>query len=204
MEKLTQQKPQFEPNGLKPKRAEMQLRLLDQNISQRDLNAIVDAEKKCGLDMPFSRNDVANMLGSKFYQGYGLYDHNKLAGYCFLAQNIYKSFEAYIFDIGVCPKYQGKGVGTELLCKAVSHYLTTNKHIGKYIGRVRLDVALDNQRALNLYQKMGFTEDDLRPLSGYGNQVMSVGKSDFLHNANDYLQNHGYTTYTTTENTLTK
>ncbi len=202
MEKLSQL--QFNQQGLKPKRAEMQLRLLDQNISKQDMAAIVNAEKNCGLEMSFTRYDIANMLGSKYYQGYGLYSHNKLAGYCFLAQNIYKNFEAYIFDIGVCPKYQGKGVGTELLCKAMSHYLVTNKKIGKYIGRVRLDVAVDNQRALNLYQKLGFVEDDLCPLSGYGNQVMSVGKTDFLHNANAYLQDHGFTTYTSHENTLTR
>ncbi len=182
----------------------MQLRILDQNLAMRDLAAIEDTEQSYPGENMYTKDDIMATLRSRFYQCYGVYDRDQLAGYCFMAQNFYQNHEAYISNIGVCPTYQGKGVGTELLCKAVSHYLAMNKAANNYLARVRLDVELTNHRALNLYQKMGFVVDDFQPMAGVGNQVMSVGKTDFLRNANAYLQDHGYTTYTAPANTMTK
>jgi ribosomal protein S18 acetylase RimI-like enzyme len=56
----------------------------------------------------------------------------------------------YIQNLSVDPEHRGKGIGTQLLEYASSH------SIEKGIQSLYLDVDLENSKARNLYERMGF------------------------------------------------
>ncbi len=57
---------------------------------------------------------------------------------------------ATLSDIAVYPEYQGKGYGTTLISYCINHALEEGKPL------LDLDVEAHNNRALNLYMKLGF------------------------------------------------
>ena len=54
--------------------------------------------------------------------------------------------------MGLIKDYRGRGLGTQLLTKALKH----SKEIG--LEKIELSVYTDNTAAIKLYKKMGFTE----------------------------------------------
>jgi ribosomal protein S18 acetylase RimI-like enzyme len=72
----------------------------------------------------------------------------KLGGYITvnkIKQNNYLYFGGFF----VRPQYQGKGIGTIALLRLIQSYQSVN---------IRLDVDVDNARAIKLYKKLGFEE----------------------------------------------
>ncbi|MDF2985936.1 MAG: acetyltransferase [Eubacterium sp.] len=61
--------------------------------------------------------------------------------------------EGYIFGFAVKPELRGKGYGREILSLALNQFLS------EQITTVFLEVAVENERALNLYKSCGFKED---------------------------------------------
>lgn len=58
--------------------------------------------------------------------------------------------EYYISNLAVAPDFQGKGIGTFLLKRALSRAVEMG------LGRCALSVEVDNARALRLYERLGF------------------------------------------------
>ena len=63
---------------------------------------------------------------------------------------------AELYNISVDPRYQGQGVGRMLL----NHMLRRSQMMP--IERVFLEVRVSNQRAINLYESVGFTRVSVR------------------------------------------
>lgn len=96
------------------------------------------------------------MAGSPFVDGYIFEYNGEIAGYALLS--ITYSNEAgghmlWIEEVYILPEYQGKGFGKELLAFIEKTY-------EKRVVRIRLEVEKSNQRAVSLYEKIGFTELD--------------------------------------------
>ncbi|OLS21000.1 MAG: Mycothiol acetyltransferase [Candidatus Heimdallarchaeota archaeon LC_3] len=66
------------------------------------------------------------------------------------------SESGYIADITVNTDFQGKGIGKYLLSKALLNLKSKGCH------RVKLHVTKDNKKAVNLYEKLGFTIEKYR------------------------------------------
>ncbi len=63
-----------------------------------------------------------------------------------------KKKEGFIMDVGVHPHYQGKGLGKLLLSIVMKRYFDELKY-----DSIELAVSKTNQRAKNIYEKLGFT-----------------------------------------------
>jgi ribosomal protein S18 acetylase RimI-like enzyme len=68
----------------------------------------------------------------------------------------------YFAIIAVDPDYRGQGIGTFILENGVELAIDNNKK------RVVLDVDMDNQGALRLYQRFGFVEFNKKSFSLFG------------------------------------
>ncbi|KHD86815.1 GNAT family N-acetyltransferase [Bacillus ginsengihumi] len=67
----------------------------------------------------------------------------------------------YIDTVAVHPQYRGKGIGTELIHHA-------EHAAGQYgFSKVSLNVAHDNVRAKQLYQRLGYEEEKIKQINGH-------------------------------------
>ncbi|MHA1984790.1 MAG: GNAT family N-acetyltransferase [Candidatus Hodarchaeales archaeon] len=73
-----------------------------------------------------------------------------LIGYCFIT--IIDKTSGFILDIGITPKFRGKGLGKYLITNSLLNLLKINPDV----NQVELAVTLLNKPAINLYQKLGF------------------------------------------------
>lgn len=80
---------------------------------------------------------------------YGAFTNGEMAGYCFFK---YFEKEIPIIAIGVCDKYQNRGIGRNLLQFALNEAKAANKK------GVRLTTFKDNFRAQHLYRSVGFID----------------------------------------------
>ncbi len=64
--------------------------------------------------------------------------------------------EGHILNFGVAAEHQNKGIGTRLLQHALSYAIKKSAQI------VWLEVRRSNQKAISLYEKIGFSEVSLR------------------------------------------
>ncbi len=181
MEKLSVQRP-MNPNALKTNHAKTELRLLDQFIAQQDLDAIEAVEQRRGTSAALSRDKIMQSLSSRSDQWYGTYHHDELVGFCMI--DALDRYEANLNNIGVCLEHQGQGFGTDLLGKAVTDYLQRNNQSGRYLDRVKLYVFPNNQRAIKLFKKFGFQNDD------FCRFLMSVRQDDFMVHAHQFAPNN--------------
>ena len=65
--------------------------------------------------------------------------------------------ESHLINIAIDPTHQGKGFGKQLLEQVIFQ----NKTIGVKI--ISLEVRASNETAINLYEKIGFSKDAIRP-----------------------------------------
>ena len=97
-------------------------------------------------------NDVENCINDNPYlDGYIIEDSGKIQGYSMVAKSFSTEFGKpciWIEDIYVKEECRGSGVGQALI-----EFIT-----GKYSDCIfRLEVEEENQRAINLYKKTGFS-----------------------------------------------
>lgn len=96
-----------------------------------------------------------SLLSSSFSWGLIAYANEKAAGFV-LVQAVVD--EAEILTIAVDPLYQNQGWGLRLL-------MTLKKElISKGIKKISLEVAVNNEKAIYLYEKVGFLTVGRRPL----------------------------------------
>jgi len=104
-----------------------------------------------GSDEIFS-NDIENCIGgSPYVEGYVIEDSNDIQGYMMIAKSYSTEFGKpciWLEDIYIKDAYRGLGLG-----RAFIEFITK-----KYTDCIfRLEVEEENERAVGLYKKCGFT-----------------------------------------------
>ena len=104
-----------------------------------------------GSDEIFS-NDIENCIsGSPYVEGYVIEDSNNIQGYMMIAKSYSTEFGKpciWIEDIYIKDEFRGLGLGTAFI-----EFITD-----KYTDCIfRLEVEEENERAVGLYEKCGFT-----------------------------------------------
>lgn len=104
-----------------------------------------------GSDEIFS-NDIENCINaSPYLEGYVIEDCKEIQGYAMVARSFSTEFGKpciWIEDLYIKDEHRGLGLGNMLM-----NFITT-----KYMDCIfRLEVEEENERAVNLYKKSGFT-----------------------------------------------
>ena len=97
-------------------------------------------------------NDIDNCVGDNpFIEGFVLEDSNGIQGYAMVAKSYSTEFGktcVWIEDLYVTEDHRGLGLGTSLLQFITDHYTDCI---------FRLEVEEENERAVRLYEKCGFS-----------------------------------------------
>lgn len=124
-----------------------------QPLSQADAEEIADKWKYQApydfYDMTADPEDYAELIDEKARAGryFQVIRNGVFFGFCVLE----KKADALELGLGMNPAYLGQGMGTAFY-QAIEKYIEENFSITK----ISLCVANFNQRAINVYQKMGF------------------------------------------------
>ncbi len=92
-------------------------------------------------------------IQAKNYEFTGLFKYNMFT-YTRIGSIYYDGTNGLIHRLGIQNEFQGKGIGYLFL----KHVLDDLKN--KHISTAKLYVSNDNHRAINLYKKCGFVEQD--------------------------------------------
>ncbi len=111
-----------------------------------------DAVLSNGSEEIFS-NDIDNCVNDNPYlEGYIVEDGEEVQGYAMVAKSFSTEFGKpciWIEDLYVKEPFRGYGIGSQML-----QYISK-----KFAGCIfRLEVEAENQRAIRVYEKCGFTE----------------------------------------------
>ena len=122
-----------------------------QELQTSDIPLLVEYERKNSL-IPWSERLFSSSFQTQLHRCFGLYDHHQCVAY--LVVKIVAR-EAEILLVGVAPEHQGKGLGRLLLSTWLEqlHYL---------VDHIFLEVRESNQRAIHLYESIGFNNVGLR------------------------------------------
>ncbi|WP_027940946.1 ribosomal protein S18-alanine N-acetyltransferase [Amycolatopsis taiwanensis] len=125
-------------------------------LRRKDITRCVELEKRLFVgDDPWSARAFHSELDAGNYY-LSAYDEDVLIGYAGLAVvGRPGDFEASVHTVGVDPAYQGQGIGTALLRGLLTRADELN-------APVFLEVRTDNDRAVGLYERHGFTRIGLR------------------------------------------
>ncbi|RDW17595.1 GNAT family N-acetyltransferase [Oceanobacillus arenosus] len=89
-------------------------------------------------------------------------EYNQLVGYFCIGKSAqvpagvqYGAYKEDFIDVGIGmkPEFTGKGMGSEFFAQILEFIEAQNKN-----GAIRLTVATFNERAINLYEKLGFVK----------------------------------------------
>lgn len=98
------------------------------------------------------QNDVDNCLGdSPYLEGYVFEENGQLLGYAMLAKSYSTEFGKpciWIEDLYLKPENRGQGIGAAFLAFAAKSYPD---------AILRLEAEEENEHAIHVYQKAGFT-----------------------------------------------
>lgn len=126
-------------------------------LRRKDIPRCVEIERKLFAgDDPWSARAFHSELDAGGYYIGAYTDDDELVGYAGLATaGRPGDFESSVHTIGVDEAYQGLGLGTGLLRALLAR-------ADELSAPVFLEVRTDNQRALELYARHGFTRIGLR------------------------------------------
>ena len=119
---------------------------ISENYNHSIEKGILLAQQELEEDLPFNVATIDHYLMcieintevDTILIGYLWYNHNK------------NKISAFIYDFYIFPEYQNKGYGTATV-KALEKRLSYDG-----VKEIKLRVAFENNRALNLYKKIGF------------------------------------------------
>lgn len=98
-------------------------------------------------------SDIDNCVNDNPYlEGYVIVSEDEILGYIMLAKSFSTEFGKsciWLEDIYVKDGYRGKGLGEKLMNFVIDKYSASSI--------IRLEVEEENERALNLYKKSGFS-----------------------------------------------
>ncbi len=124
------------------------------NLSLEDLDAVIRLERATFPSDAWSRESMAAELASPTGYYIGLFDAD-LVGYAGLS-TIPGSFSSDIQTIAVVQAQRGKGLGRKL----VEALISQARRLGS--EQIMLEVRIDNEPAIKLYQSFGFERIDVR------------------------------------------
>ncbi|MFI4919223.1 MAG: GNAT family N-acetyltransferase [Legionellales bacterium] len=101
-------------------------------------------QKKSNNDVP---DRFQHLVGNRSYHIVIAYQNNQPIGKAHLR---WDAHGATLSDIAIMPSLQGQGLGTALITHCINFALSEGK------PTINLDVETHNQRALNLYTRLGF------------------------------------------------
>ena len=117
--------------------------------NKNHLADILLIEKK-SFQNPWSYTSFSNELNSKVASNWVYLKELKVSGYIF-GWNIDSDY--YINNIAVSPNYRRRGIAVKLLNNIIKKLNLEN---------IYLEVSRINQKAISLYEKMGFKENGIR------------------------------------------
>lgn len=117
-----------------------------------DVNDVFDIEKQCFLT-PWTPNLIVAELEKPDYVAFAAVDGGKVCGYVFASCVL---GEGEIERIAVTENMRRKGIGDELMRLAMQKLALSGAQT------VFLEVRSDNDKAINLYKKHGFTAVGIR------------------------------------------
>ncbi|WP_311407426.1 GNAT family N-acetyltransferase [Liquorilactobacillus uvarum] len=86
---------------------------------------------------------------------YTFSDTQKTIGYLWFAKNPVQEEDAFIYDFAIDSEFQNRGFGTQAMAKV----LVEARNLG--FKKIGLHVFGSNQRAIHVYQKLGFITTDI-------------------------------------------
>ena len=104
-------------------------------------------------EMYFERTFAEMMRSDVYVEGYLLLDGKEAAGYAVVSKTFSQEaggMAAWLEEVYIRPKHQGKGIGTAFFVEWEKSH--------PEIVRQRLEVERDNDRAIRLYESLGFSE----------------------------------------------
>ncbi|WP_041542954.1 ribosomal protein S18-alanine N-acetyltransferase [Oceanimonas sp. GK1] len=120
-------------------------------LTPADLDAMTALEHSAHVH-PWSRGLLAEAFGERYFSG-SLWHQGELLGY-FIADRVLD--ESTLMNICVAPRWQGRGLGRQLL----EHYFARCRALG--LGWLWLEVRASNRSALGLYVATGYEESGRR------------------------------------------
>jgi len=133
------------PNSIKEKLSNTGLIL--QPATKKNMPELVKIDQQCFAESHGFELRVAKLLDDDEYRILLALVENEIIGKIHLH---FHDNQMTIYDFAVLPCYQGQGFGQAILKKAI------NISIDKGSTEVNLDVEINNQKALMLYEKCGF------------------------------------------------
>lgn len=118
-------------------------------MRQADVDQVFAIEKRVQTH-PWTKKQFEEAVDQ--YQCHVIEHQNEVVAFC-LMQPVLD--EANLLLMAVDPKHQGKGLGTQILEKAISD-------LGDSCVQIFLEVRESNRAAIGLYEKTGFHQIDLR------------------------------------------
>jgi ribosomal protein S18 acetylase RimI-like enzyme len=117
---------------------------------------------------------VKFIVGQNLSQYFAIED-GEVVGWCDIIPKSYEGLtHVGVLGMGILKEYRGKGLGTQLLEKAIEHAKLNG------IEKVELDVYESNLSAVALYKKLGFTVEGKRKngrkLDGKYDHIVLMGK----------------------------
>lgn len=126
--------------------------MLKRKATLKDVEAIAQLDLACFGGEAWSRQQIEGSLDLDTTEGWGVFDDAQLVSFYLLQKS---GDEAEILTLGVSPAYRRQGLGESLL-----RHILARQEDGDC---VYLEVAADNQAAISLYNKCGFTLLGQRP-----------------------------------------
>lgn len=123
--------------------------------------------EKATFPDPWSEPQLAGFLEKTRYQCFGLFQLNRLLAFCVFTTVL---DEAELLQIAVTPAEQGRRLANQLFLLAADKLGAENIH------RILLEVRVSNTPAVQLYKRLGFSEDGVR--KGY--YPTTTGREDAL------------------------
>ena len=145
-------------------------RLSFDTITNGMFEDIVEIENNCGLE-PFSPEML--MLDLKFSENWAFVEDGHVIAFITVSdEEGYYMGDLFVFNLNVSLEYRRKGLAMELIRKALSEHPECEY--------MTLDVRKDNEKAMNLYRKLGFEKDAMPSLNGDSDIVMRADRNTIL------------------------
>jgi ribosomal-protein-alanine N-acetyltransferase len=123
-------------------------------MRHRDLRAVLRIEDQV-FDEPWSRRLFEEELAQRTSRAYrAAWVGDELVGY---AGQMSIDDEAHVNNVGVAPAWQGRSLGTALLCDLVRTALARGS------AHLTLEVLVGNEPAIALYRRFGLAPVGVRP-----------------------------------------